>query len=397
MKKILLLAILILSQCLYASAASDNYTVIVSLDGCRWDYPEMYHTPFFDALGRDGVKAVMMPSFPSKTFPNHYTLATGLYPDHHGIVANSFWDLKRNRRYSLGIDSTRNDISYYKGEPIWVTAQKQGLSTATVYWVGSDIPILNTYPTYFLDYRKNRLNFSQRIQRVVDLLQLPQAKRPRLIMAYFEEPDHNGHTFGPQAPETRQVVQSLDSLLSVMWSRIKALPIGSKVNLIITSDHGMAALSPERFIDITKVLKPAWYRHIEGELPALIYAAPHCSDSIMAALSSLDHIKYWKKSNVPAYLHYGSNPNIGDIVVLPDIGWIIDTKKVTSHGNHGFDPSLSDLQVMFRAAGPSFKHGYVKPDKFRNVDIYVLLAHLLGITPSPTDGNLADVADLLAP
>jgi predicted AlkP superfamily pyrophosphatase or phosphodiesterase len=175
------------------AAGRDTYTVIVSLDAFRWDYSEAYDTPFFDYIASEGTKAVMMPSFPSKTFPNHYTLATGLYPDHHGIVANSFKDRAHGKVYSLGDSVTRSDPSYYGGDPIWLTAKHQGVKTATVYWVGSDVAIEGEHANYWKDYLKDRLTFEQRIDEVVNLLSKPQSSRPHLVMAYFEEPDHSGH------------------------------------------------------------------------------------------------------------------------------------------------------------------------------------------------------------
>ena len=159
--------------------AGKHYTVIVSLDGFRWDYPQMYDTPFFDRMAREGVKATMIPSFPSKTFPNHYTIATGLVPDHHGIVANTFWDPQRQELYKMSNLKTRNDASYYGGEPIWITAQKQGIKTGNIYWVGSDIAVKGQHPTYYHVYdQKPRLTQTERVAEALRMLKLPEEERP---------------------------------------------------------------------------------------------------------------------------------------------------------------------------------------------------------------------------
>ena len=383
--------------CAAWAAGNDTYTVIVSCDGLRWDYAECFDMPFFDRLAKEGVKAVMQPSFPSKTFPNHYTLATGLYPDHHGIIANTFRILDEDKKYKIGSE-VAGQGKYYGGDPIWLTAKHQGVKTATVYWVGSDVKINGEYPDYWQDYRKKPLlKPEERVDKVIELLNMPEDKRPHLVMCYFEEPDHTGHSYGPINKKTRRVAEGLDDLLWKLWARLKAIPeIGDKINLIITGDHGMTWLSDVRVVRSDNYVKKEWVKHFDGDSPALIYTTkPEYADSIVNALQGVDHIRAWKKGEVPEYLHYGTNKNMGDVVVMPDLGWVFrDNTKVIS-GNHGWDPTYSDMLVGFRAIGPDFKVGYVRPGTFRNVCIYPLLAHLLGITPAPNDGDLKEVGDML--
>lgn len=375
--------------------AEKHYTVIVSLDGFRWDYPQMYETPFFDQMAREGVKATMIPSFPSKTFPNHYTMATGLVPDHHGIVANSFWDPERKEVYKMNKPATRNDASYYGGEPIWVTAQKQGIKTGNVYWVGSDIAVKGEHPTYYQVYdKKPRLSQTERVAEVLRMLRLPEADRPQLVMLYFEDSDTYGHTYSPFSQETRKCIARLDALMRFLWEELQSLPFVKDVNLIVTSDHGMATVSADRFVPIKHLLKEEWYTLIDGNLPAQIYTQPQFRDSVYHALKDLNHVRVWKREEIPAYLNYGTSPRVGDIIVLPDLGWLVDEGNKTLPGAHGFDPTYDDMQVMFRACGPDFKKGYEAP-KFRNVSIYSLLARLLHITPEKTDGCLEEVENML--
>jgi len=377
-------------------AKSKNYTVIVSLDGCRWDYPQLYHTPFFDSMAANGVSATMYASFPSVTFPNHYTLATGLYPDHHGLINNTFYDREGKCVYSIGNPVTRNNPKYYGGEPIWITAERQGVTAASVYWVGSDLEAPVKHASYYYVFSKlPRLTFPERVDKVIDLLSMPEDKRPHFVMVYFEEPDEEGHHFGPQSKITGRMVESLDSLMSCMWTRIQSLPIGKDVNLIITSDHGMTSLSKQRVVPSKKYLKPSWIEKFISGVPVMIYTNPGCADSVVDALKNVPHIRAWRKADIPAYLHFGTNKNVGDVLVLPDLGWQFGDKPMPIEGTHGYDNTCSDMQPMFRAIGPDFKQGYAKQEYFKNVDVYPLLSHLLGITPAPNDGDLNEVEDML--
>ena len=279
MKRILLFASLLLGLCAGCCRHEPNLTVIVSLDAFRWDYPQIHQAPWLDSIGRAGVRAVMRPSYPSSTFPNHYTIATGLRPDHHGIVNSNFWDGERGVLYGMGDSTTRNRPYYYGGEPIWVTAEKQGRTTASVYWVGSDIPIGGTLPTYWRYwYDTPRLDFSERVQETLRLAALPARERPSLILTYFDEPDMTGHEFGPASIETGLVVAYLDSLMGVLYTGLRALPGGDRINLIVTADHGMTDVSDERFVRIPEVLDTSLCARIVSTNPTTIFSKPGCRD-----------------------------------------------------------------------------------------------------------------------
>ena len=388
--------IVLLITIISLAANGRRYTVLVSLDGFRWNYPEIYNTPFLDTLGHRGVTAVMRPSFPSVTFPNHYTLATGLVPDHHGIIANKFLDKKSGLEFSLGNKQTKQDPRFWGGEPIWNTATRQGVKVGVVYWPGSDVKIQGRYPTYYKDYEKKPLlTFAERIAEVRRLLSLPEEERPQLVMAYFEEPDHTGHVYGPESKQARRMVESMDVLMEQLYENISSLPLHDSINLIITADHGMTALSAERLVNPYDYIKKEWVERLDYGLPSFIFPRKGCEAKIMKALSAAPHIRAWRKADVPAYLQYGSNENVGDIVVLPDVGWTFGDRKPHLGGTHGFDPYDNDMQVMFRAIGPDFKRGYAKKTTFQNTAVYSLICHLLGITPAKTDGNLDSVSDML--
>ena len=380
----------------------DNYTVIISLDGNRWDYVEYYDTPFFDSLATVGVSARMEPSYPASTFPNHYTLATGLVPDHTGLVNNSYWDSGRQYTYSMGDKECRYDPYYYGGEPIWVTAQKQGVLTGNVYWVGSDIPIKDTYPTYYRVWDEDpHWTFEERVDEIVRLMSLPQDQRPRLVMGYFDEPDHNGHVYGPISAETKDIVEQMDSLMHALYLRLKALPYGDKINFIVLSDHGMTEISDQRFINWNDVVPMEWVDHIVAKTPTSIFVKEGYVDSLYNRISQVEHLTVWKHGEVPEELNYGTSDRLGDLIVAPDLGWQFGTSPASGFGAHGYSPKDLDMMVMFRAVGPDFKVGYEAPftegeqSAFRNVDIYPLLCELLGIKAEPTDGQLERIKKIL--
>ena len=390
------LIILTVASFVCSCKKAETYTVVVSLDAFRWDYPEIYDTPWLDSIARAGVKATMLPSYPSSTFPNHYTIATGLVPDHHGIVNSSFWDKENGIMYSMGDTVSRNIAGYYGGEPIWTTAEKQGVRTASIYWVGSDIPIKGGLPSiYKYWYDEPRLSYTERIDETVRLLSLPEDERPRLIMTYFDDPDWTSHEFGPISVETGEMVHFLDSLIGVLYTGIQSLPYSDRVNLIVTADHGMTEISDERFVCIDDYVKNQWCEEIVGTNPTSIFCREGCIDSVLTALKDVEHITAWKKEAVPMELVYGSNSRLGEVIVAPELGWQFAHTARGMKGAHGYFPQSADMQVAFRACGPSFKSGYECAGKFVNVDIYPMLAKILGVRPEKTDGQLPRIESIL--
>ena len=396
----LFLAALLLSAA--CTSQKQNYTVIISLDGNRWDYPDYYEMPFFDSLATVGVSARMEPSFPSSTFPNHYTMATGLVPDHNGLVNNSFWNPETQEGYAIRGTAARFDPRYYLGEPVWVTAQKQGVKCASIYWVGSDIPIKETYPTYYRHWDEDpHWSFSERCDEIVRLLSLPEEERPRLVMGYFDEPDHQGHVHGPIAPETKAMCEEMDSLMHSLYLRLKALPYGDRINFILAGDHGMTAISKDRFVRATDYISLDWLDQFVGSTPTNLWVKEGYVDTVYNALKDVEHISVWKKGEVPEYLNYGTSNRVGDIIVCPDLGWQFGLNNGKNGGTHGYNCKEIDMMVAFRAVGPDFKVNYAAPytegeqSSFRNIDLYPLLCHLLGVKPAPVDGKLERIQKIL--
>ncbi|MCK4568661.1 MAG: alkaline phosphatase family protein [Bacteroidales bacterium] len=377
---------------------SRPYLVVLSMDGFRWDYPDSIPTPNLDVIAQSGVKAKsLQPAFPSKTFPNHYTMATGLYPNSHGIVLNSFWDPDSNIYYAIRMNEAVGNGYFYGGEPIWVTAEKQGVKSASYFWVGSEAEINGYRPSIWKKYDHD-FPYEQRLDSVLAWLQLPEDQRPHLIMWYMDEPDHSGHYYGPFAEGTNEVIMYQDSLMGVYLDKIAGLPIADEINLIITSDHGMQASDPERTEYLEDYIKKSWLTELQGYNPNYnILAADGCLDSLYQALLTAEHFKVWKAGEVPERLNYGTHPRCMDLIVCADSAWRIKIKRDGrrgSLGDHGYDNRNTDMHAIFYASGPAFKKGHFHPT-FNNVDLYPLMAYVLGLEPAEVDGRFENVKGML--
>ncbi|MFH0761546.1 MAG: ectonucleotide pyrophosphatase/phosphodiesterase [Bacteroidota bacterium] len=385
--------------------SDDNYVVMLSMDGFRWDYPDRYHTPNLDKIASFGVKAVsLQPSYPSKTFPNHYSIATGLYPDHHGIVQNSFYDPDLDRVFRMGDRSAVRDSIFWEGEAIWETAEKQGITTASYFWVGSE-----SNEAYRPEYRKfyeSGFPYSQQIDTVMHWLRLPLPERPRLIMFYFDEPDLTSHSYGPVSEETRVVVERLDSLIGIITRKLRQVERKEniRINLIIVSDHGMGAVPSGNNVFLQDILDLSRIRRINGGSPVItLEPEPGYADEAYRLLNSTAHVKVWKRSELPVHYHYGTHSRIPELVVEADSAYGLEIRrkeegegrKVSfSKGTHGYDPWNTDMHGIFYATGSAFKKNFIQP-VFENVAIYNLLAHILKLTPAKTDGDFDTIKSVL--
>ncbi len=370
---------------------------MLSLDGFRWDYPAFAHTPVLDSLKQAGVIAESLkPSFPTKTFPNHYTIATGLYPDHHGLVNNTFYAPDMDKIYRISNREAVENGDFYGGEPIWVTAEKQHVITGTYFWVGSEARIDGIRPTYWYKYDQST-PFKDRVDTLKYWLSLPDDKRPHLILWYDYQPDYIGHRVGPYGKETIAMVEHLDSLLGYYFTEMRKLPQFDKLNFIITSDHGMTETSGDRVVVIDRYIDTADVEMIMGSNPVFnVKVKPGKLQKVYSELKKVPHIFTWKHDNVPARLHYGQNPRTLDLIVAAYPGWSLVTSR-RNHvgpGNHGYDNDFKDMHAIFYAAGPAFKEDFVHPT-FENVNIYPLIANIMKLKPAPNDGKLKNVFTML--
>lgn len=390
--------IFLLVPSLMQAGEKNRYVVVLSMDGFRWDYPAIYHTPNLDRLARMGCKAESLkPSYPTKTFPNHYAIATGLYPDHNGIVQNSFYDPKLDRVFRMGDRQAVQDSIFWEGEAIWKTAEKQGVRTASYFWVGTESN--ERYRPERRKFYEEGFPFKQQIDTVFSWLSLPSNERPALIMFYFDEPDKTSHDFGPISKETEEEVKKLDRLVGVLANGLKRIEkkCSLEIDLIILSDHGMGYIPEGQQVILEDVVDLKKLKRINGGNPVLtLEPEPAYMDEVYFQLKSTPHMKTWKREDLPARYHYGTHVRIPRLIVEADSAYGLEIKHKAQYslGMHGYDPDNRDMHGIFYAAGPSFKKGFVQPT-FENVNIYELLAKLLEIRPAKTDGDLNVVKGML--
>jgi alkaline phosphatase D len=382
-----------------AAAQKAHYVVLVSLDGFRWDYARRDGAKNLLALGKQGVSAPegMLPSYPSLTFPNHFTIVTGLYPEHHGVVANNFYDPDRKASYSLNDHKAVTDGTWYRGTPLWSLAESQGMRTACMFWPGSEAKIAGYQPTYYLKF-DNTIDPEARIGQVLAWLKLPEADRPHFITLYYASPDHEGHQFGPDAAETKAAVLKVDGLVGKLKAGLDAT--GLPVDLVVVSDHGMVKVeggwvSLDKFADLTGF----------DAAGSLLYTANE--ESRVRLYNQLKKASpqffVYRRKDVPADLNYNQNPREGDPVVIATGPYAIRARtppagkpdEAPIPGMHGFDArKVPQMKAIFYAAGPDIVVGRtVAP--FENVNLYPWLAHMLSLTAPKSDGSLNVLAGTL--
>lgn len=376
--------------------------LLISIDGFRANYLERDKSPTLDALAKGGVRAEwMQPSFPSLTFPNHYTLVTGLYPDHHGIINNTMYDPALGK-FSLGRSKAVRDGRWWDGgEPIWVTADKDGLISATMFWPGSEAEIHGHRPDHWLPY-DGKVTADERVDKVLGWLDLPEDERPDFLTLYFDDVDHAGHRYGPDTAEVDAAIEHVDAALKHLLEGLKKRKLFKHMNIIVVSDHGMASTPPKQVVLLDKVIDLDHVHVVAMGILAGVTPKPGHADEVAAKLlAPHPHMTCWRKEDIPARFHYGTHPRIPPLDCLADDGWQITSSDYLAHrkyplssGNHGYDNTDPNMRALFIAHGPAFAKDKVVP-AFPNVDVYPLMAHLLGITPRHNDGNLDTVRGML--
>ncbi len=326
-----------------AAQQSKPYVVLVSLDGFRYDYAKRYGAKNLLALARRGASAPkgMIPSYPSVTFPNHYTIVTGLYPEHHGIVANSFYDPARKERYAYNDPKTARDGSWYGGTPLWVLAEQQGMRSASFFWPASEAEIQGKRPSYYLNF-DDKFPDEKRVDQVLAWLQLPAEQRPHFITLYYANVDHAGHAYGPDAPETAEAVRHVDDMIGKLVAGLAALHL--PVDLFVVSDHGMETeqgdwITLEKFADLSQFVTvgPLLYPNTEAD----------AEKAYRALRGASDKFEVYRRANFPPGLHYDANPRSGDPVVLPTGPYSIRAREPSSNGN---EMTLNPRRAWIRSA-----------------------------------------------
>lgn len=379
---------------------SKPYVILVSLDAFRWDYPERHITPNLDKIIDSGVRAISLRScYPTKTFPNHQSIITGMYIDHHGIISNNFINPVNNRMYRMSDTASVRDASWYLGEAFWQTAERQGIKTASYFWPGSEVHLKYRRPTYYEEYYHYRPN-KERVNQVINWLQLPQNERPHFITLYFSVVDDSSHVYGTDSPQTNLAIQIADSAVGFLEKRLSDIGMHDSVNVIIVSDHGMTEISTDRVVNIEKILE-GYNCKLWDDGPYMLIYPPkgQLKDVYEKLKSNENHYKTYLKSEMPKYYHYSENPFIAPIILVADLGWSLTKNKggwlLKEKGNHGYDNNALDMQGIFIASGPAFKKNY-KTGTLWNIDIYQLLCKIFNIVPrSNIDGKLERIEFIL--
>jgi predicted AlkP superfamily pyrophosphatase or phosphodiesterase len=390
--------------------AARPYVILVSSDAFRHDYIARLHPPAIEGLAARGLRAeALIPSFPSKTFPNHYTIATGLYPGHHGIVGNSFYDPVRGQWYRSGDSLTVADGSWYGGEPIWVTAERNGVRSASYFWAGSEAAIGGVRPSISMRYDGSVPN-ARRIDESIGWLRRDPATRPHLVLLYLSDVDDTTHRFGPDAANTAHAVASVDRALRRLLDSVAVLPMRDSVNVVLVSDHGMAAVAPAHVIPVLDPLVAAGIDtagiRLSDNGPSMSLwfggdsARMRRAHAALAAALAASKAQVYSRSELPERWHLRDNPRAGDLLLVAPEGWVLERRasdKAPSAGAHGWDPAVSDMQGIFVAAGPGIRPAGVIP-AFENIHIYPFIAALLRLERVPVvDGRLSVLRGYVLP
>jgi predicted AlkP superfamily pyrophosphatase or phosphodiesterase len=375
--------------------------ILVSIDGFRADYLDRYPALALSLLAKQGVRARwMIPVYPSLTFPNHYSIATGLYPERHGITGNNIYDPRFKQTFGLSKREEVQNGRWWLGEPIWVTAEKQGQRAAAFFFPGTEAEIGGKRPSRWKVY-DGKIPNSERVDTVLSWLDLPDSERPTLILGYFDDVDNAGHQSGPDSESVKQAVAEVDKALSRLVDGLKSRGIFERVNIIIVSDHGMASIDPSHvvllddYFDQNQAEAVVW-----GAALVSIFPKPDMDQAIYSTLKSkaLPHVTVYRKQDIPARFRYSGSERIGDIVVMADEGWTIISRAryreperaanggVIYRGTHGHDNRLESMRAIFIAHGPAFKQSQVV-EPFENVGVYNLMAKILGLKPASNDGG----------
>lgn len=390
-----ILAVLILSVT-FSLQPDQQKVLLVSFDGFRWDYLYRVPTPNFHYVMKYGVHVKQVTNiFITKTYPNHYTLVTGLFAENHGIVANDMYDPILNKSFSLDKMTIYDSEFWEEATPIWITNQRAGRSSGAAMWPGADVKIHNSFATHYMPYNES-VSFEDRVAKIIEWFT---SKEPiNLGLLYWEDPDDMGHHLGPESPLMGPVISDIDNKLGYLIQMLKKAKLWNILNLIITSDHGMTQCSEERIIELDQYLDKDHYILIDQSPVAAILPKEGKLDEVYEALAHAHpNLTVYKREEIPERWRYKYNPRIQPIIAVADGGWYILQNKSDNFllGNHGYDNALADMHPIFLAHGPAFRENFTK-EAMNSTDLYPLLCHLLNVTGMPHNGSFRNVQDLLS-
>ena len=366
--------------------------ILVSIDGWRWDYLARYSAPTLSALAARGVVAEgLVPVFPSKTFPNHYTIVTGLYPDRHGIVSNNMVDPALPGRFSLAESSreVQRDTRWWGGEPIWVTVERHGFNAVTMFWPGSDAEIAGDRPSRWRMY-DGYVSNADRVDQILTWLREPDPARPAFATIYFSDVDSAGHDGGPDSTEVREAIARVELAMARLMDGIAKLGLSARTNVVVVSDHGMAANSVDRVIALDDYVDLSTVDVIDWSPVLAVTPRVGSPETLYRALKDRHPaLQVFRKDELPAHYRLAGHPRLPAVIGIADDGWTITSRDRMSRvrgGQHGYDPKYRSMHGLFIAAGPAFKSGVTVP-AFESIHVYELLCRVLGIRPAANDGD----------
>lgn len=370
--------------------------LLVSFDGFRWDYLYRVPTPHFHHVMKYGVHVKQVTNiFITKTYPDHYTLVTGLFAENHGVVANDMFDPMLNKSFSLDNMNIYDSEFWEEATPIWITNQRAGHASGAAMWPGTDVKIHESFPTHYMPYNES-VSFEERVAKIIGWFT---SKEPiNLGLLYWEDPDEMGHHLGPDSPLMGPVISDIDNKLGYLIQMLKKANLWDTLNLIITSDHGMTQCSEERVIELDQYLDKDLYLLIDQSPVAAILPKEGKFDEVYEALAHAHpNLTVYKKEEIPERWHYKYNSRVQPIIAVADEGWNILQNKSEGLmlGNHGYDNALAEMHPIFLAHGPAFRKNFTK-EAMNSTDLYPLLCHLLSIPAMPHNGSLRRVQDLLS-
>ncbi len=391
----------LVANCTNSRTSENNpKLLLISIDGFMNEYLDRNETPNFDRFIANGVKAEhMIPVFPTKTFPNHFTIVTGLYVENHGVISNSFPDPKLEGYFSYGPQDSENDERWWQGEPIWITAENQGLTSATMFWPGSEASFDGVKPTRWKDYDGSFENIS-RIDTVMSWLDPAGEVNADFATLYFSHVDSHGHTYGPLSPEVDEAVVNADSLLGYLMEQLEAKGLTNKIDILLVSDHGMAEMSEDKVILLDDIINLNDVDVVDWSPVAMLQPKEGKREEVYRTLKENEqNYSVYYKGEMPEEYRFSNHERIPEIIMIPEVPYsITNTSYFRSRGviagAHGFDHRSPEMATIFYANGPSIKNDEIIPP-FSSVHLYELMARLLKIEPADNDGSLDSLKHVL--
>jgi predicted AlkP superfamily pyrophosphatase or phosphodiesterase len=385
------------------TAPPEPLLILVSLDGWRHDYDTKAAAPTLRALAARGVAAAgLIPAYPSKTVPNHYSIVTGLYPGHHGMIANVIRDPATGRLFERTNRAEVTSPMWWGGDPIWNVAQRRGIVAATMFWPGSEAPVGGMQPRYWREFDE-RLPGDARVDQVLQWLDLPAIDRPRFVTLYLDDADLAGHWYGPDSSQVRDAIVRTDGQLGRLVDGLRRRQLLDTTNLVVLSDHGMAATTRAQTIVVDDLVSPDDIEVADINPTLGVTPRPGAEARVLEALrTGHPRLHMYRREATPPHWRFREHQRIPPLTGVADEGWVVLRrgqvdeywKRSDNGGQHGYDPRVRSMHGIFVAAGPAFRTAATVP-AFENVHVYNVLLQVMGLSARPNDGDPAIARSLL--